>query len=167
MLHVTLELRSRFVFVSQSRSGAVAVYMMDGELYIDELLYQTNLTNNDIGARLKDMGIVRPHEVVCDSAEPKSIAELRMQGFNTQPAQKGPDSIKAGIDILKRYNMNVTKRSAHIKTELLAYRWEKDKSDKLTGKPVDHSNHALDALRYFALNNLNNRPRGKYATIRV
>lgn len=143
----------------------VAIYMMDNELYIDELLYQTNLNNNEIGNRLKTFNIQRPYEIVCDSAEPKSINELRLQGFNTQPAQKGPDSIKIGIDILKRYQLNVTKNSTNLIKELRAYQWETDKDGKLTGKPVDHSNHAIDSLRYFALNKLNNRPRGKYALL--
>jgi phage terminase large subunit len=145
----------------------VAIYMMDNELYIDELLYQTNLNNNEIGNRLKTFNIQRPYEIVCDSAEPKSINELRLQGFNTQPAQKGPDSIKIGIDILKRYQLNVTKNSTNLIKELRAYQWETDKDGKLTGKPVDHSNHAIDSLRYFALNKLNNRPRGKYALLNV
>ena len=145
----------------------VAIYMMDNELYIDELLYQTNLNNNEIGNRLKTFNIQRPYEIVCDSAEPKSINELRLQGFNTQPAQKGPDSIKMGIDILKRYHLNVTKNSTNLIKELRAYQWETDKDGKLTGKPVDHSNHAIDGMRYFALNKLNNRPRGKYALLNV
>ena len=143
----------------------IAVHMMDNELYLDELIYTTNLNNNEIGARLKALNVVRPHEIVCDSAEPKSINELRLQGFNTQPAQKGPDSIKIGIDILKRYNIKVTKNSTNLIKELRAYQWETDKEGKLTGKPVDHSNHAIDAVRYFALNKLNNRPRGKYVLV--
>lgn len=144
-----------------------AVWMMNNELYLDELLYQTNLNNNEIGARMKALNIVRPYEIVCDSAEPKSINELRLQGFNTTPAVKGPDSISVGIDILKRYQMNVTKNSTNLIKELRAYQWETDKDGKRTGKPVSHSNHAIDGIRYFALNNLNNRPRGKYATMAI
>lgn len=145
----------------------MAIYKMDSELYFDELLYRTNMTNNDIGNFMKSIGITRPYDIVADSAEPKSIQELRLQGFNIQPASKGPDSIKIGIDILKRYQMNITKQSTNTIKELRAYQWEKDRDGKLTGKPVDHSNHSIDAMRYFALNKLNNRPSGKYATIRV
>lgn len=145
----------------------MAIYKMDNELYIDELLYRTNMTNNDIGNFMKSINIVRPYDIVADSAEPKSIEELRRQGFNIQPASKGADSIKIGIDILKRYQMNITKNSTNTIKELRAYQWEKDRDGKLTGKPIDHSNHAIDAIRYFALNKLNNRPQGKYATIRV
>jgi phage terminase large subunit len=145
----------------------VAIYLMNNELYLDELIYTTNLNNNEIGNRLKALNITRPTEIVCDSAEPKSINELRLQGFNTQPAQKGPDSIRIGIDILKRYEMHVTQNSTNLIKELRAYQWDVDKEGKQTGKPVDHSNHAIDAIRYFALNKLNNRPRGKYVVLNV
>ena len=145
----------------------VAIYLMNNELYLDELIYTTNLNNNEIGNRLKALNITRPTEIICDSAEPKSINELRLQGFNTQPAQKGPDSIRIGIDILKRYEMHVTQNSTNLIKELRAYQWDVDKEGKQTGKPVDHSNHAIDAIRYFALNKLNNRPRGKYVVLNV
>lgn len=142
----------------------IAVYKQEGKLWVDELLYRTNMTNTEIGNFYKTQNIGRS-EIVCDSAEPKSIEELRRQGFNVHPAQKGPDSIKIGIDILKRYDIMVTKRSTNLIKELRSYLWETDRDGKLTGKPIDHNNHAIDALRYVALNKLNNRPAGKYATI--
>ena len=145
----------------------IAVYRYDSKLYVDEVLYRTNMTNNEIGNFLKSNGIVRPNEIIADSAEPKSIQELRLQGFNITPASKGADSIKIGIDILKRNEFLVTQRSTNLIKELRAYVWDTDRDGKLTGKPIDHSNHAIDALRYFALNKLNNRPSGKYATIKI
>ena len=144
----------------------IAVYKQEGKLWVDELLYRTNMTNSDIGNYYKTQNIGRA-EIVCDSAEPKSIEELRRQGFNVHPAMKGPDSIKIGIDILKRYDIMVTKRSTNLIKELRSYLWETDRDGKLTGKPIDHNNHAIDALRYIALNKLNNRPAGKYATIGI
>lgn len=144
----------------------VGIWKQDGKLWIDELLYRTNMTNNEIGNFYKTQNIGRA-EVICDSAEPKSIEELRRQGFNVHPAMKGPDSIKIGIDILKRYDIMVTKRSTNLIKELRSYLWETDRDGKLTGKPIDHNNHAIDALRYIALNKLNNRPMGKYATIGI
>lgn len=106
----------------------MAIYKMDNELYVDELLYRTNMTNNDIGNFMKSINVVRPYDIIADSAEPKSIQELRLQGFNIQPASKGPDSIKIGIDILKRYQINVTKQSTNLIKELRVYQWEKDKA---------------------------------------
>lgn len=144
----------------------IAVYKQEGKLWVDELLYRTNMTNSEIGNFYKTQNIGRA-EIICDSAEPKSIEELRRQGFNVHPAIKGPDSIKIGIDILKRYEIMVTKRSTNLIKELRSYLWETDRDGKLTGKPIDHNNHAIDALRYIGLNKLNNRPAGKYATIGI
>jgi phage terminase large subunit len=144
----------------------IAVYKQEGKLWVDELLYRTNMTNSEIGNFYKTQNIGRS-EIICDSAEPKSIEELRRQGFNVHPAMKGPDSIKIGIDILKRYDIMVTKRSTNLIKELRSYLWETDRDGKLTGKPIDHNNHAIDALRYIGLNKLNNRPAGKYATIGI
>jgi phage terminase large subunit len=144
----------------------IGVWKQEGKLWIDELLYRNNMTNNEIGNFYKSVNVGRS-EVICDSAEPKSIEELRRQGFNVHPAMKGPDSIKIGIDILKRYDLMVTKRSTNIIKELRSYLWETDRDGKLTGKPIDHNNHAIDALRYIALNKLNNRPAGRYATIGI
>jgi len=145
----------------------VAVYKMNNQLYFDEILYRTNMTNLDIGNFMKSEGIGRPYEIVADSAEPKSIEELRRQGFMITPANKGADSIKIGIDILKREPFFVTQNSTNIIKELRAYQWATDRDGKLTGKPIEHSNHSIDAMRYFALNKLNNRPSGKYATFKI
>jgi phage terminase large subunit len=144
----------------------IALFRQGDNIYVDELLYRTNMTNNDIGNFLKSISFGR-QELICDSAEPKSIEELRLQGFNVFPATKGPDSIKIGIDILKRFNLNVTKRSTNLIKELRGYIWEKDNEGKMTGKPVDIMNNCLDPMRYIALNKLNNRPSGKYATITI
>lgn len=145
----------------------VSVYMQDGELWVDERLYRTNMTNNDIGNYLKSINFNRNDAIVADSAEPKSIRELQLQGFNVQPASKGPDSIVASIDILKRYKINITQGSVNLIKELRSYKWETDRDGKHTGKPVDYLNHAIDALRYLALNKLTNRPQGKYKLINL
>ena len=134
-------------------TSVVAVYRMDGELWIDEELYQTNLTNKQIYDSIPKQG-----KYIADSAEPKSIAELRGYGLNIDGANKGADSIKNSIDILKRFRLNVTRRSANLIKELNSYKW---KVDKTTGnpvnEPVDFMNHAIDALRYVALNKLQHR----------
>ena len=144
----------------------IGVWKSGGKLWIKELLYRTNLTNNDIGNYLKSISFART-ELIADSAEPKSIEELRLQGYNVFAANKGPDSIKIGIDILKRHELMITKDSTNLIKELRGYTWDKDNEGKLTGKPIDKFNHGLDALRYVALNKLNNRPSGKYTTIAI
>jgi phage terminase large subunit len=134
-------------------TSVVAVYRMDGELWIKEELYQTNLTNPQIHNELVKEGLF-----IADSAEPKSITELRSYGLHIEGAKKGADSIKNSIDILKRFKMNVTRSSVNLAKELNSYKW---KVDKATGnsinEPVDFLNHAIDALRYVALNKLQHK----------
>lgn len=135
-------------------TACVEVRKMDNELYIDLKIYETQLTNPDIARKLLEAQIST--NVVADSAEPKSIAEIRANGVWCDPAEKGKDSISNGIDILKRYKMHITSRSGALIKELNGYKW---KEDKLTGaklaEPADRQqDHAIDALRYLALNKL-------------
>ncbi|MFR9166360.1 MAG: PBSX family phage terminase large subunit [Dysgonomonas sp.] len=130
------------------------VRLSEGELWIDELAYSTGLTNPDIAAVLHRNGISSSTLIIADSAEPKSIVELRNMGFRLEGALKGQDSIKNGIDILKRYRLNITRRSKGIRKEITAYRWKEDRNGYALNQPVDEFNHALDALRYVALNKL-------------
>lgn len=131
-------------------SASIAVYMQNGELFLDELIYETGLTNPDIAKRLKEHGVDNKVDIVADSAEPKSIAELNVLGLHVIHAVKGPDSIDAGINILKRYHMNITRRSTGLRKEQQNYIWAKDKDGKTTNKPIDDFNHAWDAVRYLA-----------------
>lgn len=117
--------------------------------YFDELIYQTEMLNRDIVARLESLGIRKNYDkIIADSAEPKSIHEISLSGFNILPAQKGADSIRAGIDRLMSKKMYVTKRSLNLIKELRNYRWEIDKSGRPTNKPIDDFNHCIDGIRY-------------------
>lgn len=139
------------------------VYMMDNELYIDLLIYEPGLTNPDIARRMKELEL-QHLETIADSAEPKSIKEISNEGIRIVPAEKGKDSVKNGIDILKRYKMHVTRRSYPLIRELNSYKWKEDKiSGKPGPEPVDFNNHALDALRYLALEKLGKSNSGIYA----
>jgi len=117
-------------------------------LYCKELIYETGLTNRDISQRLLDLGVrLNYDEIFADSAEPKSIAELKRDRWNVKPVIKGKDSIIFGIDIVKRYNIKVVQGSTNLIKELQSYKWQ-DGVDGLINKPVDMFNHALDAVRY-------------------
>lgn len=131
-------------------TGCLGVWMQNGELWLDELLYETGLTNPDIHSRLSHIST----EIVADSAEPKSIEELKRMGLYIMPAKKGTDSIKNGLDILQRYKLNVTKNSTNLITELRTYSWNTDKSGKALNVPIDAYNHLIDPLRYVALNKI-------------
>jgi phage terminase large subunit len=129
------------------------------------LLYDKGLTNQDIANKLKYYNINRSFEIVADSAEPKSIEEIRRLGYNIVPAKKGPDSIRNGIDILKRYKLKVTKESVNLIKEFRSYTWATDRDGNTTGIPIDSFNHCCDAIRYVALNKLGVTNSGKYTIL--
>lgn len=144
-------------------TSLIKVYKHDLNLYIDELLYERGLTNQDIANRIKQLGVDRSIEIFADSAEPKSIEEIfRMGGINIKPTKKGADSIRIGIDVLKRHKLNITKRSVNAIKEFRNYKWIKNKNNEITNKPIDAFNHAVDSVRYVALNKLMVSYSGKY-----
>lgn len=131
----------------------VGVYMADGELYTVELLYQRGLHTVEINKLLEELGVGDNDRIVADSADPKTISELQRLGWNIEGAEKGPDSIVNGIDILKRYTVNMTPGSANLRKEISSYKWKVDaKTGKPLNIPVDFMNHAIDPIRYIALN---------------
>jgi phage terminase large subunit len=150
---------------SNDPTALVAIYRQGDCLLIQELLYATGLTNQEIADKLRSLGITRAWEIVADSAEPKSIEEIYRLGFNIKPAEKGPDSVRNGIDILKRFKLQVTKDSTNLIKELRSYTWATDKEGKNTGVPIDSFNHACDAMRYVALNKLRVSNSGKYVVV--
>jgi phage terminase large subunit len=142
-------------------TALVAVYKLDHHLYLDQLIYQGGLTNPDIAELIREK-ITDRTEIIADSAEPKSIEELYRYGFNVKPAHKGPDSIRAGIDVMKRHVLHPTPGSTDLIRELRNYRWQTDKNDKPLNQPIDAHNHALDAVRYVCLNKLARNNHGRY-----
>ncbi len=144
-------------------SALVAVYQHGDNLYLDELLYRTGMTNRDLHHHLQSLGLDRRDEIFADSAEPKSIEELHRFGWNIKPTAKGQDSINAGIDILKRHKIFATSRSNNLIKELQNYKWTEDKNGNLLNKPIDVMNHALDASRYAVYNKLSKPNYGRYS----
>lgn len=132
----------------------ISVSLAHGELWLKELVFETGLTNQDIGERFKRLGLDRYDEVIGDSAEPKSIVEIKRMGFNVKPAKKGKDSILNGLDILKRYKINITKDSLNLLDEFRHYQWKQDKDGNYLNQPIDTFNHGIDAIRYVALNKI-------------
>lgn len=144
-------------------SALVAVYTHGDNLYLDELLYRTGMTNRDLHHHLQSLGLDRRDEIFADSAEPKSIEELHRFGWNVKPTAKGQDSINAGIDILKRHKIFATSRSSNLIKELQNYKWTEDKNGNLLNKPIDVMNHAIDASRYAVYNKLSKPNYGRYS----
>lgn len=135
-------------------SALEQVVLAHGDLWIDEKIYSTNLTNPEIAEKAKERGIGREDHIIADCAEPKSIRELQACGLWVTASTKGADSINNGINILKRYNIHVTRRSVGILENLRSYKWAKDKDGNTTNKPEDKNNHGIDAVRYVALEKL-------------
>ncbi len=143
-------------------TACIEVWKDENNLYLNEMMYEKGLTNDQIAQRLIEVGVTRFMDIVADSAEPKSIAELQRYALKVRPAAKGPDSVANGIDILKRHRIHVTKHSTNLITELQRYKWSKDTSGNLLNRPVDLWNHGIDAVRYVALNMLKISNQGKY-----
>lgn len=131
-------------------TALVEVRLAHGDIWVDLLLYEAALTNPDIADRCKRLGLTRKNQIIADCAEPKSITELINLGLNVVPSQKGKDSIVHGIDILKRYNIHITRRSAGLIEEMKQYKWKVLRTGETTNEPIDTWNHAIDALRYVA-----------------
>ena len=131
-------------------TALIALYMQDNELYFDELIHEVGLLNQDIANRMKTLNITNTEMIVGDSAEPKSIEEIRRKGFYIKGAVKGADSVKYGIDLLKGYKMHITERSTNLESNLRKYKWAEDKTGKALNVPVDANNDCIDAMRYIA-----------------
>jgi phage terminase large subunit len=124
----------------------------DGKIYSREVIYQKGLTNSDINNLLRSNNISKNSIIFADSADPKSIQELKLYGWNIRPADKGPDSISYSISLLKQYGtINITKDSINFIKEAKAYKWKEERSGNRTNQPIDAFNHAWDATRYWAL----------------
>ena len=130
------------------------VILAHGELWVDEEIYQPGLTNEDIADRCKEQGLTKRDLIIADSAEPKSIQEIHNQGLWIIPSTKGKDSINNGIDILKRFRINITRRSNGIIENMQQYKWKKSRDGETTNQPIDAFNHGIDAIRYVALKKL-------------
>lgn len=119
------------------------------EIHIFDEFYLKGLTNEDIAEAITDKGY-RKELIICDSAEPKSIEELRSYGIvRAKPCRKGKDSIINGIQLLQQYKIYINPSCTNIIEELKNYTWIKDKvTNEYINKPIDKYNHLLDALRY-------------------
>jgi phage terminase large subunit len=119
-----------------------------GNLYWKQHIYETGLTNPDISKRLAEIGHESNELIIADSAEPKSIEELRRMGWHVRPAVKGSDSVMNGIDSMKRYLIYIHSVSKQLIEEFGSYTWKKDKNGNALNVPIDAFNHGIDAGRY-------------------
>ena len=126
-------------------TGCVAVYYYNGGYILDEVIYQKGLSNKQIADVL---GTLPKALIMADSAEPKSIDELRLYGLNVLGSQKGQGSVLQGIQYVQGQRISVTKRSTNLVKECRNYLWQTDRDGRIINEPSAIYNHALDAVRY-------------------
>lgn len=118
------------------------------EIFIYDEIYGYRMTNQAIATAIKAKGW-QNCLIVADSAEPKSIEEVRQMGIQRiRPAKKGPDSLRAGIQKIQDYHIYVHPRCSNTLVEFNNYVWDKDKDGRILQVPIDDYNHAMDAFRY-------------------
>lgn len=127
----------------------IALLVDDKEkiIYIFDEIYKKSLTNDEIYKEISYKGYNK-EKIVADSAEPKSITELRRLGLRRcRPAKKGKDSILFGIQKIQNYKIYVHPRCENTQIELNNYVWD-NKDGQIINKPIDDYNHLMDAMRY-------------------
>lgn len=127
-------------------TAIVAVYYYNGGYILDEVTYQAGMDNREIANTLKNLDRAL---TIADSAEPKSIDEIKLYGINIIGANKGADSIRYGIKTVQNQKISVTARSTNLLKEYRNYLWKADRNGQImTGVPEEGFDHCLDAVRY-------------------
>ena len=117
------------------------------KIYVWDELYEKGLSNKRIFERISAMGYSKEN-ITGDSADPKSIDELRGLGLRIRGAAKGKDSVNNGIQFIQNFQIIIHPRCVNFLTEISNYTWEKDKFGTKLNVPIDDFNHLLDAMRY-------------------
>jgi len=115
-------------------------------IYIYDELYERGLTNDRLAERIRERA--EQMYIVCDSAEPKSIEELKLHGVLAMAAVKGKDSILHGIQWLQQQEIIIDKNCVNAKAEFSTYHWQEDAGGNAIRKPTEKNNHLIDATRY-------------------
>lgn len=135
-----------FGYTNDPTAGG-SIYKHDGGYIIDEEIFQKQLSNKAIYDVEKNL--VNPQTlIIADSAEPKSIDELRGYGLNIIGAEKGPDSVRNGIQLVQDQRISITQRSINIIKEYRNYLWKTDKDGRILNVPEHEFSHSMDGIRY-------------------
>jgi phage terminase large subunit len=132
---------------SSDECAVVEVLNEGKNIFVKELFYKAETTNEDLIYELQQQGIDKSVEIVADSSEPKSIEELRRAGFRIRGVKKGKGSVLWGISKVKQYNTLIHEDSLNLINEFENYKFKKDRSGRQTNQ-VTGKDHLLDALRY-------------------
>nr|DAV92494.1 MAG TPA: terminase large subunit [Caudoviricetes sp.] len=118
------------------------------DLYVFDEIYQQKLTNSQAAKMIRKKADTR--EIIADSAEPKSIKEMRDCGLHINGARKGPDSVDHGVKWLQdRAHIYIDKRRCpNTYREFISYEYERNRQGQFISAYPDKDNHAIDAVRY-------------------
>ena len=139
-----------FGFVNDVSTVVASVIVeADKRIYVFKEWGDTNKTNEELAQIISTLGFSKS-VIVADSAEQKSIEEIRRKGVaKIKPCVKGADSIIHGIQKLQNYEIIIHPSCTELLVELENYAWTKDKkTGEYINKPIDAFNHYIDALRY-------------------
>lgn len=144
---------------SNDPTAIIEVYKYNDKRILNEICYLKGLSNAQIAKK-----ITTKLPIYCDSAEPKSIAELRSYGLSAYAVTKGADSITFGIQTMQEQEYLLTSHSTNLINEFRKYAWDKDKrTGETLNKPIDDYNHAIDAIRYHEMETVGlGKSKGKY-----
>jgi phage terminase large subunit len=149
---------------SSDPAALVEVKVRDKDLFVRELIYQQGLTNDDLLHLMRnEHNLDRTHDIVADSAEPKSIEELNRGGLKVRGCSKGANSVLFGIQKVRQHKIYVHKDSTNLIQEFDNYRYKKDRSGRVTNQ-TQGLDHLLDGLRYVVAEFIHNKPK-KFAII--
>jgi len=134
---------------SVNEAAVVRIYRKALEFWVEEVVYQTELTNQALAKKCLAEGVEPKAYIYWDCAEPKSITEVKQAGLRgSKPCVKGPDSVKAGIDYLKSVKIHIIDGSENIKSEQKGYVWKVDKDGNSLNEPIKFNDHAMKAIQY-------------------
>jgi phage terminase large subunit len=117
---------------------------VDNKAYLKEIIYDSGLTSQDLVVRLKELGVPKNKELICDGARPEIIEDLKRAGFLAKSAIK---DVKDGIDSVRSTELFIHKESINLLKEMGNYKW-KTNGDIILDDPVKVYDDAMDAMRY-------------------
>ena len=126
-------------------TAIVAVYYHDNGFILDEITFDKGLSNKQIADIFLEQSRAL---VIADSAEPKSIDEIKSYRISIVPSVKGAGSVLQGIQFVQEQNISITKRSLEVIKEYRNYVWMTDKLGKIINEPDHLYSHSMDAIRY-------------------
>jgi len=130
-------------------SACIEARALDGNLYLDEKLYQSGLTNEQLDTELEESGVRRYIDPIkADSAEPKTIRSLAEYGWQITPCEKGPDFKRSAAQHLKGLQIYITAKSSNTLRELHSWSWKTNKQGDALPQPADGNDHTCDAVCY-------------------